>query len=77
MTPDILVNGMVKTYLASPQGQKAIHSYLSSAEGQAIIKIYLATRDGKQTARLLLPAVFDTLNLPDDVKEKIRMALRE
>jgi hypothetical protein len=77
MAPDILVNGMVKTYLASPQGQKTIHSYLSSAEGQVMIKNYLATRDGKQTARLLLPAVFDHLNLPDDVKEKIRIALTE
>jgi hypothetical protein len=52
-----------------------IHTYISSADGQASIRKYLATPEGKQTTRLLFPCILDCLNLPEEVKEKIRIAI--
>jgi hypothetical protein len=54
-----------------------IHGYLSSPEGQASIREYLTTPPGKQTTQLLLPHMLDGLNLPEDVKKKIRIAISE
>jgi len=68
---------MIHRYLSSPEGQEMIHRYLSSPEGQEMIRDYLATPDGQRTAQLLLPHMLDALNLPEDVKEKIRIAILE
>jgi len=54
-----------------------IDSYISSADGQASIREYLVTPRGKQTVLLLLPHMLDGLNLPEDAKEKIRIAISE
>ena len=71
------MKGMIAQYLATPRGQEMIHGYLSSPEGQASIRDYLATPDGQRTAQLLIPHMLDGLNLPEDVKEKIRIAISE
>jgi len=77
MAPDILMKGVVASYLASPQGIEMIHNYISSDAGQAAIREYFATPHGRRTAQLLLPSMLDSLNLPEDMKEKIRIALLE
>ena len=69
------MKGMIAQYLATPRGQEMIHGYLSSPEGQASIREYLTTPAGKQTTQLLLPHMLDGLNLPEDVKVKIRIAV--
>ena len=71
------MKGMIAQYLATPRGQDMIHGYLSSMEGQASIREYLITPAGKQTRLLLLPHMLDGLNLPEDVKVKIRIAISE
>jgi len=71
------MKGMIAQYLATPRGQEMIHGYLSSPEGQASIREYLTTPAGKQTTQLLLPHMLDSLNLPEDVKVKIRIAVSE
>lgn len=73
MGTDNMVKGIVASYLASPIGMEMIHTYISSADGQASIRKYLATPEGKQTMQLLLPRMLEGLNLPEDVKEKIRI----
>jgi len=70
---DGMMNGFMATYLASPQGQEMVHRYLSSPEGQRAIREYLLTPKGKQTARILLPALLEAIDLPD----RIRIALEE
>ena len=77
MVADSMMKGIVASYLASSQGMEMIHTYISSADGQASIRKYLATPEGKQTAQLLLPSMLGGLNLPEDVKEKIRTANSE
>jgi hypothetical protein len=39
--------GMVLSFVASPQGQEAVHQYLSSPEGQSALNFYLATPKGQ------------------------------
>jgi hypothetical protein len=77
MGPTILMKRVVASYLASPQGMEMIHNYNSSNEGQAAIREYFATPQGRQAALVLLPSMLDGLNLPEDMKEKIRIALLE
>ena len=62
MGPDILMKGVVASYLASPMGMEMIHNYISSAEGQASIRNYLATPRGKQTARDILLLLLDAVD---------------
>jgi hypothetical protein len=72
MTPDILMNGVVASYLSSPQGIEMIHNYLSSKEGHALIRDYLTTPRGRQTAADILPLVLDAVDLPGDIKNSVR-----
>jgi hypothetical protein len=72
MAPDIMIKGLVASYLASPQGMEMIHNYISSAEGQASIREYLETPRGKQTAINILPLVLDAVDLPGSMKNLIR-----
>ncbi|MGD1004894.1 MAG: hypothetical protein ABR887_05670 [Methanoregulaceae archaeon] len=69
--------GMVLSFVASPQGQEAVHQYLSSPEGQAALNSYLATPKGQQNAKILLGRMLDKLDLPTEVKESIRKALSQ
>jgi tripartite-type tricarboxylate transporter receptor subunit TctC len=75
MGPDIMMKGVVASYLASPQGMEMIHNYISSSGGQVSIREYLATPQGKQTALDILPLVLDAVDLPGDVKNLIREKL--
>ena len=72
---DILMKGLVATYLASPPGQVMILNYLSSAEGQASIREYFATPEGKQTAKAILPLLLDGIDMPDEVRISVRDAI--
>ncbi|MFA4826088.1 MAG: hypothetical protein WC593_13125 [Methanoregula sp.] len=71
MAPDIMMKGLVASYLASPPGMDMIHSYISSAGGQASIREYLATSRGKQTALAILPLVLDVVDLPGEVRNSV------
>jgi len=71
MVPDIMMKGLVASYLASPQGMDMIHNYISSAEGKESIREYLATPRGKQTAHAILPLVLDVVDLPEDVRNSV------
>ena len=75
MVPDIMMKGLVASYLASPSGMEMIHNYISSAEGQVSIREYLATPRGKLTAVNILTMVLDVVELPDDVKNSVRKNL--
>jgi len=75
MAHDIMMKGLVATYLASPQGQEMVNRYLSSAEGQVSIRDYLSTPDGKQTAQMILPLVLDVVDLPEEVKNSVRTTM--
>jgi hypothetical protein len=68
MVPDIMLKGLMTTYLASPQGQEMIHGYISSAEGKAMIKNYLATPEGKETAKATLPLLLEGIDFPEEVR---------
>ncbi|MFA6225157.1 MAG: hypothetical protein WC620_03010 [Methanoregula sp.] len=72
MVPDIMIKGLVASYLASPHGMEMIHNYISSAEGQASIREYLGTPRGKQTAVDILPLVLDAVDFPGEVKNRVR-----
>ena len=72
MVPDIMIKGLVASYLTSPQGMEMIHNYISSSAGQASIRQYLKTPRGKQIAQDILPLLLDVLELPDDVKNSVR-----
>jgi len=65
---DIIMNGLVATYLASPQGKEMISRYLTSAEGQGSVREYLATPEGKRTARAILPLLLEGIDLPDNAR---------
>ena len=69
------MQGLIKGYLVSPQGQQAVHEYFASAQGQAAVDSYLATPGGQQVARLLLARSLDGLDLPNDVKDLVKQAL--
>jgi hypothetical protein len=71
------MKGMIARYLVTSRGPEMIHGYLSSPEGPASIREYLTTPAGKQMTLLLLPNMPDSLNLPEDVNEKIRIAISE
>lgn len=75
MAHDIMMKGLVATYLASPQGQEMVNRYLSSAEGLVSIRDYLSTPDGKQTAQMILPRVLDVVDLPEKVKNSVRTTI--
>ncbi|MFA5413861.1 MAG: hypothetical protein WC295_00080 [Methanoregula sp.] len=77
MSPDIFMKGVVALYWASTQGMDMSHNYISSNKGQAAIRDYFATPQGRQTSLVLLPSMLDGLNLPEDMKEKIRIELLE
>jgi hypothetical protein len=72
MKPDILMKGVVASYLASPQGMEMIHNYISSKEGCTAIREYLITPRGKETALDILPLVLDAADLPEDIKKSVR-----
>ncbi|MDO9325045.1 MAG: hypothetical protein Q7T80_08845 [Methanoregula sp.] len=72
MASDIMIKGLVASYLASPQGMEMIHNYISSTEGKTSIRQYLATPRGKQTAQYILPLVMDAVDLPEEVKISVR-----
>ena len=71
MVPDIMMKGLVASYLASPSGMDMIHAYISSAEGKASIREYLASPRGKQTALAILPLVLDAVDLPGEVRNSV------
>jgi hypothetical protein len=71
MVPDIMIKGLVASYLASPQGMDMIHNYISSAEGKESIRGYLATPRGKQTALAILPLLLDAIDLPGDIRNSV------
>ena len=75
MAPLDPMQGMIKGYLASPKGQQTVRNYLNSPEGQAAIDAYLATPGGQQMARLLLSRSLDRLDLPDEIKVRVKEAL--
>ena len=72
MVPDIMIKGLVASYLTSPQGMEMIHTYISSSAGQASIREYLTTPRGKQIALDFLPLLLDVIELPDEVKNSVR-----
>lgn len=76
MAHDMMMNGFVATYLASPQGQEMVHRYLSSPEGQRAIREYLSTPEGKQTARAILPVLLEGIDLPDTVRASLQEILK-
>lgn len=69
------LSGMIGSYLATPDGQKAVRSFLCSPEGQATIDSYLATSQGQEMAQVLLLRSLDRLAIPDEAKASIREAL--
>jgi len=71
------LQGLVADYLNSPKGQETIRTFLSSPQGKEAIDSYLSTSGGQQMARLLLLRALDSLDIPNDVKDQIRKALRE
>jgi len=73
---DIMMNGFVATYLASPQGKEMVHRYLASPEGQRTIREYLSSPEGKQTARAVLPLLLDGIDLPEDVRCSLQESLK-
>jgi len=77
VNPDILMKGVVASYLKSPQGMEMIHNYISSDEGHAVISEYLSTPRGRQTVLEILPLVLDVADLPDDIKNAIRENLEK
>ena len=72
MVPDIMIKGLVASYVTSPQGMEMIHTYISSSAGQASIREYLTTPRGKQIALDFLPLLLDVIELPDEVKNSVR-----
>jgi hypothetical protein len=75
MGPDILMKGVVASYLASPPGMEMIHNYISSEDGHTAIRDYLATPRGKQTAQDLLPLLLAAVDLPDDIRKSVQKTL--
>jgi hypothetical protein len=71
MVPDILMNGVVASYLSSPGGMELIQNYLASQEGHAAIRNYLATPRGKKMAQDLLPLILDAVDLPGDITKLV------
>ena len=71
LTPNILVKGVVASFLSSPQGMEMIHNYISSNEGSAAIKEYLTTPRGRQTAWDILPLILDAVDLPGDITKLV------
>ena len=72
---DIIMNGLVATYLASPQGKEMISHYLTSAEGQTSVREYLATPEGKRTARAILPLVLEGTGVPETIRTSVYGAI--
>ena len=72
---DIIMNGFVATYLASPQGKEMVARYLSSAEGQGSVREYLATTEGKRTAKAILPLLLEGIDLPDNIRISVYDAI--
>jgi hypothetical protein len=72
MVPDIMMKGLVASYLASQSGMEMIHNNIYFPEGQVSIREYSATPRGKQTALNILPLVLDTVDLPHEVRESVR-----
>ena len=70
------MNGMIASYLASPQGRQAIQNYLSSAEGQRMISEYLATPGGKDLIHKNLPAILAALAIPPEKQALITECIR-
>ena len=75
MANDSIMNGLVATYLASPQGKEMISRYLTSAEGQGSVREYLATPEGKRTAKAILPLLLEGIDLPDSVRISVYDAI--
>jgi len=69
------MNGLVATYLASPQGKEMISRYLTSAEGQGSVREYLATTEGKRTAKAILPLLLEGIDVPDEVRISVCNAI--
>jgi hypothetical protein len=72
MVPDIMMKGLVASYLASSQGMDMIHNYIQSEEGYDAIKNYLASPRGKQSAGELLPLILDAVDLPEGIRNSVR-----
>lgn len=75
MVPDIMIKGLVASYLTSPQGMEMILKYISSSNGQVSIREYLKTPGGKQIALDIMPLLLDVIEIPDDVKNTVRECL--
>jgi len=66
MTPDILMKGVVASYLATPQGMEMVHNHISSNEGRKVIREYLATPRGRQKEKLKIHT--HSLKKPTDTR---------
>ena len=71
------MQGMIAGYVTSPKGQETIRNYLSSPEGKKSMETFLSTPEGQETARLVLSRALEGLNLPPEVKGKVRAAVEE
>ena len=72
MNAEILIKGIVSSYISSPEGMEKIKNYILSDDGQKAIRDYLATPAGKQIVQEILPLLLDAGDLPDDLKNAVK-----
>jgi len=72
MNAEILIKGIVSSYISSPEGMEKIKNFISSDDGHKAIRDYLATPAGKQIVQEILPLLLDAGDLPDDLKNAVK-----
>jgi hypothetical protein len=71
------IQGMITSYLASPQGQEMIRNYLSSPEGQKAICEFVTTPKGREAMKQILPGILGCMSLPRDLQSAVARKLKE
>ena len=69
------MQGMIASYIASPQGQETIRNYLSSPEGKKTLDDYLAKPEGQEMAKLILTRTLEGTNLSEEIKATVLAAI--
>lgn len=68
---------MITAYIATPQGREMVREYLSSMEGQKAIGEFVATPKGRQAMKQVLPGILSCLHLPPALQSEIARTLKE
>lgn len=71
------MQGMIASYIASPNGQEAIRSYLSSPEGKKTLDAYLSKPEGQEMAKLILARALEGTNLSEEIRATVLAAIAD